>query len=340
MQRTDVNSLGEFGLIEHLTAHHELRNPSSVRGVGDDAAVIRNGDALTVVSTDFLVEGIHFDLAYTPLKHLGYKAVAVNVSDIAAMNAECKQITVSIAFSNRFSVEALDELYEGIYAACKKYGVDLVGGDTTSSQRGLYISITAIGQVAEDKVVYRNGAREGDIICVSGHLGGAYIGLQLFEREKEVFNATGLQPELSENTYALGCLLKPEARIDMVRLLAQYNIKPTAMLDISDGLTSEITHICRQSAVGALLEEGHIPIHTDTYNTAVMTFKIDPITCALHGGEDYELLFTVRPEDLPALRTMPSVYIIGEICNAEQGIRMVTKGGNFHDLQAQGWTHF
>ena len=247
MQRTDVNSLGEFGLIEHLTAHHELRNPSSVRGVGDDAAVIRNGDALTVVSTDFLVEGIHFDLAYTPLKHLGYKAVAVNVSDIAAMNAECKQITVSIAFSNRFSVEALDELYEGIYAACKKYGVDLVGGDTTSSQRGLYISITAIGQVAEDKVVYRNGAREGDIICVSGHLGGAYIGLQLFEREKEVFNATGLQPELSENTYALGCLLKPEARIDMVRLLAQYGIKPTAMLDISDGLTSEITHICRQS---------------------------------------------------------------------------------------------
>ena len=281
---TPVKQLGEFGLIEHLTKNHTLQHASSVKGVGDDAAVIRNGDLLTVVSTDFLVEGIHFDLGYTPLKHLGYKAVAVNVSDIAAMNATCKQITVSIAFSNRFSVEAIEELYAGIYAACEKYKVDLVGGDTTTSPKGLYLNITAIGQVQEDKVVYRNGAKVGDIICVSGYLGGAYLGLQLLEREKQVFlSDPNMQPELEGHDYVVGAILKPEARVDMVKRFAEFGVKPTAMMDISDGLASEICHICKQSSVGARIEEANLPIHQDAYELAAMTFQVgeDPIAALL-----------------------------------------------------------
>ncbi len=340
MSRTDVNTLGEFGLINRLTKDLVLRNSSSIKGVGDDAAIIRNGSMLTVVSTDFLVEGIHFDLSYTPLKHLGFKAVAVNVSDIAAMNAVCKQITVSIAFSNRFSVEAIEELYAGINAACKGYNVDLIGGDTTSSPKGLYISVTAIGQVAEGRAVYRNGAREGDIICVTGHLGSAYLGLQLLEREKQVYIAAPTtQPQLEGNDHVVGAILKPEARIDMVQRFAEADVLPTAMIDVSDGLASELFHICKQSNTGALIDESHVPIHKDAYDLAAFTFKIDPITCALHGGEDYELLFTVRPEDLNKVRIMPSVYIIGEIRPADEGIRMHTRGGNLHDLTAQGWVH-
>lgn len=339
--RTDVNQLGEFGLIRHLTDKHILQNPSSLKGVGDDAAVIRNGDLLTVVSTDFLVEGIHFDLAYTPLKHLGYKAVAVNVSDIVAMNAVCKQITVSIAFSNRFSVEALDELYAGIYLACAKYKVDLVGGDTTSSPKGLYISVTAIGQVEPDKVVYRNGAQPGDILCVSGYLGSAYLGLQILEREKHVFvTAPTMQPELEGHEHVVGAFLKPEARFDMVSRFKEFGVKPTAMMDISDGLASEIFHICKQSGTGALLEEAQIPIHQAAYELASLTFQMDPTMCAMNGGEDYELLFTVRPEDLEKIRTMPSVYIIGEITAAEDGIKMHSKGDRTYDIEAQGWVHF
>lgn len=339
--RTDVNQLGEFGLIQHLTEKHTLQNPSSLKGVGDDAAVIQNGDLLTVVSTDFLVEGIHFDLAYTPLKHLGYKAVAVNVSDIVAMNAACKQITVSIAFSNRFSVEALDELYAGIYLACAKYKVDLVGGDTTSSPKGLYISITAIGQVQPEKVVYRNGAQPGDILCVSGYLGSAYLGLQLLEREKHVFvTAPMMQPELEGHEHVVGAFLKPEARIDMVSRFNEFDIKPTAMMDISDGLASEIFHICKQSGTGALIEEAQIPVHKDAYELASLTFQMDPTMCAMNGGEDYELLFTVRPEDLDKIRMMPSVYIIGEMTAAEDGIKMHSKGNRIYDIEAQGWVHF
>ena len=340
MTRTDVNTLGEFGLINRLTKNIALRNSSSVKGVGDDAAIIRNGTMLTVVSTDFLVEGIHFDLAYTPLKHLGYKAVAVNVSDIAAMNAVCKQITVSIAFSNRFSVEAIEELYAGIHTACKLYNIDLVGGDTTSSPKGLYISVTAIGQVAEGRAVYRNGAKAGDILCVSGHLGSAYLGLQLLEREKQVYLAAPTaQPQLEGYDEVVGAILKPEARVDMIQRFADEGVLPTAMMDISDGLASEIFHICQQSNTGALVEEAHVPILESAYELAALTFKIDPITCALHGGEDYELLFTVRPEDLNKIRTMQSVYIIGEIRPADEGIQMRTKGGNLHDLKAQGWVH-
>ena len=339
--RTDIKTLGEFGLIDRLTQDLTLKNSSSVKGVGDDAAVIRNGSLLTVVSTDFLVEGIHFDLAYTPLKHLGYKAVAVNVSDIAAMNAVCKQITVSMALSNRFSVEAIEELYEGIKAACKHYNIDLVGGDTTSSPRGLYLNLTAIGQVAEDKVVYRNGAKSGDIICVSGHLGGAYLGLQILEREKQVYLANpDMQPALTEHEYVVGAFLKPEARVDMVRNLAAAGIKPTAMMDISDGLASELFHICKQSNCGAQIEEANIPLHPDAYELAAMTFRIDPSMCALNGGEDYELLFTVRPEDLDIVRTLPSTYIIGEITPKADGITMLSKGGNIYPLEAQGWVHF
>ena len=339
--RTDVNTLGEFGLIKRLTDSHTLQNRSSVKGVGDDAALIRNGEMLTVVSTDFLVEGIHFDLAYTPLKHLGYKAVAVNVSDIAAMNAVCQQITVSIAFSNRFSVEALDELYAGVYAACAKYKVDLVGGDTTSSPRGLYISVTAIGQVAEGKAVQRNGAKAGDFLCVSGHLGSAYLGLQILEREKHVWAGNpDMQPELEGHEHVVGALLKPEARTDMIARFAEFGVLPTAMMDISDGLASEIFHICKQSKVGALVEEAQIPIHEAAYELASLTFQLDPTMCAMNGGEDYELLFTVNPKDLETIRMMPSVYIIGEITPESEGIKMHSKGKRLYDIEAQGWVHF
>jgi thiamine-monophosphate kinase len=340
MQRTDVNTLGEFGLIDHLTKDFPLRNPSSIRGVGDDAAVIENSGLCTVASTDMLVEGIHFDLAYMPLKHLGYKAVVVNLSDIYAMNAYPKQVLVSIALSNRFSVEALEEIYEGIRTACKVYDVDLVGGDTTSSPKGLTISVTAIGQCEKDLLVYRDGAKPGDLICITGELGGAYLGLQLLEREKRIWAENpDVQPDLEKQKYAVGRQLKPEARGDIIDAFRKANLKPTSMIDISDGLASEIFHLCKQSNVGALIEESGVPINQEAQMLA-LKFKLDPITCALNGGEDYELLFTIRPEDVEKVKFLPDIYIAGEILDAKDGIKLHTTGGNLHDIKAQGWVHF
>ncbi len=340
-KRTDVNELGEFGLIEHLTQGIELKHNSSYKGIGDDAAVLDYGDKLMVVSTDILVEGIHFDLMYSPLKHLGYKSVVVNVSDIYSMNAIPKQITVSLAFSNRFSVEALDEFYEGVKAACKFYNVDLVGGDTTSSRKGLFISVTAIGEGEKEKLAYRNGAKEGDILCVTGDLGGAYLGLQILEREKQIYLSNpGVQPDLGKNDYIIGRQLKPEARRDMIEeFFPDAKLVPTSMIDISDGLASELFHICKASDVGAILNEGGVPIRPDVEEQAI-NFKLDPITCALSGGEDYELLFTISPDDLEKVRYMPDIYICGEIVNKKEGIKLHTKGGNIHPLKAQGWVHF
>ena len=300
--RTDVNTLGEFGLIEHLTQRFPLLNASTRKGIGDDAAVIDNGNFQTVVSTDMLVEGIHFDLMYTPLKHLGYKSVVVNLSDIYAMNARPQQITVSMALSNRFSVEALEELYEGIYLACERYGVDLIGGDTTSSNKGLIISVTAIGQGEKDKLVYRSGAKEGDLICITGDVGAAYLGLQILEREKQVYLSTpDVKPDLENEAYCVGRQLKPEARMDMIQQFDKAGIVPTSMIDVSDGVASELFHICRASGVGAFLEESGVPIHPDAQLLA-LKFKLDPITCALSGGEDYELLFTIKPEDVEKVK--------------------------------------
>ena len=340
ISRTDVNTLGEFGLIEHLTQGFELRNASSLKGINDDAAVIDNGKFLTVVSTDLLIEGIHFDLMYTPLKHLGYKAVVVNVSDIYAMNARPQQITVSIAISNRFSVEALDELYAGIRAACDHYGVDLVGGDTSSSNKGLLISVTAIGQGEADLLTYRNTARVGDLVCITGNLGAAYLGLQILEREKQIFlSDPNIPPNLEDQSFLIGRQLKPEARKDMIEMFAQQRLKPTAMMDISDGLSSDLLHICRQSGVGAYIEESGVPIHPDAQQMA-LKFGLDPITVALSGGEDYELLFTIDPNDVDKVKYLPDIYIAGEIIPAADGLKLHTKGGNIHEMTAQGWTHF
>ncbi len=340
VKRTDVNKLGEFGLIDHLTRKAVPNNPSTLKGVGDDAAVIDNGGLATVVSTDLLVEGIHFDLIYTPLKHLGYKAVIVNLSDIYAMNAIPKQVTVSIAISNRFSVEALEELYEGIYAACRRYKVDLVGGDTTSSLKGLFISVTAIGHAKKERITYRNTAKVGDLICVTGNLGAAYLGLQLLEREKQIFlDNPDVQPDLEDQKYLMERQLKPEARNDMIEAFAKNKLQPTSMIDISDGLSSEIYHICKQSGVGAIIEESGVPIHPDAQMMAIK-FNLDPITCALSGGEDYELLFTIDPKDVDKVKYLPDIYIAGEIVPQSEGVKLHTKGGNIHDLPAQGWVHF
>lgn len=339
-KHTNVNKLGEFGLIDHLTKSFPLIQKSSLKGVGDDAAVIDNGSWLTVISTDLLVEGIHFDRIYTPLKHLGYKSVVVNLSDIYAMNAYPRQILVSIAISNLYSVEDLEELYAGIALACNHYKVDLVGGDTTSSTKGMIISVTAIGQGEKNKLVYRSGAKIGDLICVTGDLGAAYLGLQLLEREKQVIISTpGVQPDLEGQDYLVGRQLKPEARGDIIDLFQRAELVPTAMIDISDGLASEVFHICKQSGVGAYLEEDKVPIHTQTELMA-LKFQLDPITCALNGGEDYELLFTVDPADLEKTRLLPDLYIIGEIVDAKDGITLHTGAGNIHPLQAQGWQHF
>ena len=339
-ERTELGELGEFGLIDHLTGAVRLRNASTVKGVGDDAAVIDNGRFLTVVSTDMLVEGIHFDLMYTPLKHLGYKSVVVNLSDVYAMNAHPKQITVSIEVSNRFSVEALDEFYAGIYAACDRYGIDLVGGDTTSSNKGFIISVTAVGQGEAGKITYRNTAKEGDLICITGDVGSAYLGLQILEREKQIYlSGPGVQPDLEGQDYLIGRQLKPEARKDMIDLFEQNNLVPTSMIDVSDGVSSEIFHICRQSGTGAFLEESGVPIHPDAQMMAIK-FKLDPISCALSGGEDYELLFTIDPKDLEKVRYLPDIYIAGEIVHKKDGIKLHTKGGNIHPLTAQGWRHF
>lgn len=340
IKRTDVNELGEFGLIEHLSKYFVDRNPSTIKGIGDDAAVISGGQLETVISTDMLVEGIHFDLIYCPLKHLGYKTVVVNLSDIYAMNAVPSQITVSLAISNKYSVEALDELYAGILAACEYYKVDLVGGDMTSSPKGMVISVTAVGHAAKENLVYRNGAKAGDIICVSGDLGSAYIGLQILEREKQLFlNDPKVNADLEDQQYIIGRQLKPEARWDVIKAFQDGGFKPTSMIDISDGLASEIFHICKQSKTGAFIEESKIPLHPDT-ETMALKFQLDPVTCALNGGEDYELLFTIDPKDLGKARTMEDVFIIGEITEAKEGIKLVTTGGNKHTMEAQGWKHF
>jgi len=339
-KRTDVNQLGEFGLIDHLTKSFEIKNTTTVKSIGDDAAVINNQDWLTVVSTDSLVEGIHFDLMYTPLKHLGYKSVVVNLSDIYAMNAIPEQILVSIAISNRFSVEALDELYSGIKAACSKYKVDLIGGDTTSSNKGLFINVTAIGKARPERLTYRSGARPGDILCVSGDLGASYLGLQLLEREKQLYlDNPNVKTNLEDQSHLVGKQLKPEARGDIIAYMAKHDIIPTSMIDISDGLSSEILHLCKASEVGILLEEGKVPLHPDTEQMAI-NFKMDPISCALSGGEDYELLFTVDSGDLDKIRTMPDIYIIGDVTEQRLGAILKTTGGNYHKLTAQGWTHF
>lgn len=339
-QRTEIASLGEFGLIEHLTKNIEIRQASTILGVGDDAAVIDQFGKQTVITTDLLVEGVHFDLMYTPLKHLGYKSVVVNVSDVYAMNATPTQLTISIAFSNRFSVEALDEFYEGVYAACDKYGVDLVGGDTTSSQKGFIISVTAIGEVAPDKYVKRSTARKGDLLCVSGYLGGAFLGLTLLEREKKIYlENPGVQPDLEGEKYVVGRLLKPEARKDIVEFLEQSAITPTAMMDVSDGLSSEILHICRQSRLGCVLYEDKIPVHEES-RQAAYKFGLDPTACALSGGEDYELLFTLQQQDYDKLVLNEEISVIGYMTEPEKGAHIITKGGNEFPITAQGWNAF
>lgn len=338
-QRTEISSLGEFGLIEHLTKNIELQNASSIVGVGDDAAVIDHFGKQTVISTDLLIEGVHFDLAYTPLKHLGYKAVIVNLSDIYAMNAVPSQILLSIGISNRFSVEALDEFYEGVYAACSKYEVDLIGGDTNSSQKGFIVSITSIGEIVPDKYVKRSTAKKGDLFCVSGDLGAAYVGLLFLEREKKIYlENPAIQPDLEGESYVIGRLLKPEARKDVVGFFAKEKILPTSMMDISDGLSSEILHICKQSNLGCVLYEEKIPIAEEMRNAA-FKFKIDPTACALSGGEDYELLFTIRQEDHDKLVLNENISVIGYMTEAEQGATIITKGGTKHAITAQGWKH-
>lgn len=339
-KRTEIGQLGEFGLIDHLTKSFTLHNKSSILGVGDDAALIENGDFLTVITTDLLLEGIHFDLMYHPLKHLGYKAVVVNLSDICAMNARPKQITVSLGISNRFSVEALDDLYAGILAACNYYQVDLVGGDTTSSQQGLILSVMAVGQVEPARKTLRSTAKKADIICVTGDLGSAYLGLQILEREKQLYiSQPGLQPDLEDQQYCIGRQLKPEARLDMITQFAKADVIPTSMIDVSDGLSSDLMHICKKSGLGAFIEESGVPIHPQAQELAIK-FKLDPITCALSGGEDYELLFTIDPRDLPKVRLMADIYIMGEMVDESEGLKLHTTGGNIHELKAQGWTHF
>jgi thiamine-monophosphate kinase len=338
--RTEVSSLGEFGLIDHLTKNIEIQNASTIIGVGDDAAVIDHFGKQTVITNDLLIEGVHFDLMYTPLKHLGYKTVVVNVSDICAMNATPTQIILGLGFSNRFSLEALEEFYEGVYAACELYGVDLIGGDTTSSQKGFIISCTAVGEVAPDKYVKRSGAQKGDLLCVSGDLGGAYLGLTLLEREKRIFmESPGVQPDLEDEKYIVGRILKPEARKDIIDFLAKNEIIPTSMIDVSDGLSSEILHICKQSEVGCVLYEEKIPVAEDA-KMAAFKFNLDPTACALSGGEDYELLFTIKQDDYDKITATEDISVIGYITDAEAGAHIFTKGGSKHPITAQGWNAF
>ncbi len=338
--RTELSSLGEFGLIKHLTQFIEIKNESTIKGIGDDAAIIDYKGKQTVVSTDMLVEGVHFDLAYMPLKHLGYKSVSVNLSDIYAMNALPKQITISLAISNRFSVEALEELYSGFMMACRKHNVDIIGGDTTSSRSGLVISITAIGEAIAEDIVYRNTAKEGDLLCVTGDLGAAYVGLQLLEREKKIFmESPGVQPDLEGNDYIIERQLKPEARKDIPVLLKKLEVKPTSMIDISDGLASEILHITTQSDVGCNLYEEKIPIDPSTYNMA-REFNLDPTMCALSGGEDYELLFTIDQADFPKVKANPDITVIGHLTNSKEGVNLISKAGTSIPLTAQGWDSF
>lgn len=340
MERTEIESLGEFGLIQHLTQNNETRQASTMLSVGDDAAVIDHFGKQTVITTDMLIEGIHFDLMYTPLKHLGYKAVAVNVSDLCAMMATPSHITMSVAFSNRFSVEALDEFYEGVYAACDKYNVDLVGGDTCTSPKGFIISVTAVGEVTNCNYVTRDKAQINDLICATGDLGAAYIGLQLLEREKRIFlENPKIQPDLQQKEHVIGKILKPEARIDIVEWLQENKITPSAMMDISDGLSSDIMHICRQSNVGCVIYDEKLPIHNQTKEMA-MEFGLSGTSCALNGGEDYELLFTIPQADYEKIVLSEKISVIGYITKPEEGTTLITQQGNKHKLVAQGWQAF
>jgi thiamine-monophosphate kinase len=340
--RTELSTLGEFGLINHIKQKITLQNPSSEKGIGDDAAVISYAPAQkTLISTDMLVENVHFDLMYVPLKHLGYKAVAVNVSDIAAMNGIPQQITVSLAVSNRFSVEAIDEFYAGVQAACEAYKVDLVGGDTTSAVSGFVISITVLGYAPEEKIVYRNTAKDKDILCVTGDLGSAYLGLQILEREKKEFLINpSMQPQLEKYQNLVSRQLKPEARMDIIHEFADLGIVPTSMIDISDGLASEILHICTQSNLGATIFEEKLPIEQIVYDLAINEFKIEPTVCALNGGEDYELLFTIKQSDFEKIKNHPDISFIGYMNEKEKGVNLVTRGNNVIPIQAQGWKHF
>lgn len=340
-KRTELDRLGEFGLIDHLTSKFTSKHDSTTLGVGDDAAVIRISDTESMlISTDFLIEGIHFNLMYMPLKHLGFKAVAVNVSDICAMNGKAEQITVSMAVSSKFPVEALEELYEGIRFACEAYGVDLIGGDTTASYSGLTLSVTAIGRAETKKITYRSGAKENDLLIASGDLGGAYVGLQVLEREKQVFQANpNIQPDLDGHDYIVQRQLKPEARVDIVEYLKELDVTPTSMIDISDGLASEVLHLCKSSNVGCRLYDEKIPIDGKTSMTAI-EFNLDPATCALNGGEDYELLFTIAQSDWDKIKGNPHMTPIGHITDAADGAYFVDKNGSAIELRAQGWDHF
>ena len=338
-QQTSISELGEFGLIDRLTNQIQLKNKSSVKGVGDDAAILDFSNRQVVVTTDLLTEGIHFNLMYVPLKHLGYKSVIVNLSDVYAMNAMPKQVTVSLAISGKFSVESVEELYSGIYLACEKYGVDLIGGDTTSSLTGLTISITALGEVEKEKVVYRSGAKTNDLLCVTGDLGGAYMGLQLLERENEVFKVNqNVQPQLEGYDYILGRQLKPEARADIVAAFEKLQIKPTSMIDISDGLSSEIMHLCKKSKVGCNLYEDKIPMDLQTKQMAE-EMNINPLVAALNGGEDYELLFTISQSDYEKIKNDPDFTIIGHMTDESEKANLITGSGAAIPLEAQGWNH-
>ena len=334
-----INDLGEFGLIDRITEKIETYNKSTILGPGDDGAVIKLSDH-TVVSTDMLVEGVHFDMTFTPLKHLGYKSVIVNLSDIYAMNAEPKQITVSLAISSKYTLEAIDELYDGILLACKKYNLDIIGGDITSCQNGLTISITSIGNCKKKDLVYRSGAKENDLLIVTGDLGGAYMGLNVLQREKEVWKSNpNMQPDLDNFNYILERQLKPEARKDIITFFKESILKPTSMIDISDGLASEIFHICKKSKVGCQLYEDKIPIDSQTYQTS-MDFNINPTVSALNGGEDYELLFTINQKDYEKIKGNPNMTIIGHITKKEAGINLISNGDVSTPLKAQGWNHF
>lgn len=339
--KTSISSLGEFGLIDHLTQHVKIHHTDTIKGIGDDAAVINSKkNNFKVITTDLLIEGVHFDLSYMPLKHLGYKAVMVNLSDVYAMNAEAKQITVSIAISNRFPVEALEELYEGIQAACAVYKVDLIGGDTTSSSTGMVLSITAIGEVSKNSVVYRSGAKENDLLVVTGDLGAAYLGLQVLEREKQVFKANpNSQPDLEPYTYLIERQLKPEARKDMIQLLNELEVKPTAMIDISDGLSSEILHLCKHSQTGCNLYEDKIPLDPQVISTCE-EFNLDSTTIALSGGEDYELLFTIAPEDFPKIKGNPNLTVIGYMTQESEGVHLISRANTKIPMIARGWNSF
>jgi len=335
--KTSLADLGEFGLIEHLTKNFKIKQESTLKGIGDDAAVLDFKDKKAIISTDLLIEGIHFDLSYMPLKHLGYKAVMVNLSDIYAMNATATQVTISIAVSNRFPLEAIEELYEGIYAAAKTYNVDVIGGDTTSSTKGLLISVTAIGQANEEDIVYRNGAKANDLLVVTGDIGAAYLGFQVLEREKQVFEADpNNQPDLDMYTYLIERQLKPEARRDVSGLLKELAVKPTSMIDISDGLSSETIHLCKQSEVGCNLYEDKIPLDQQVISTCE-EFNMDSTTIALSGGEDYELLFTVSQEDFPKIKANPNFTVIGHMTDASEGMNLITRSNEKIALKAQGW---